>query len=68
LRGTDHAEAAKPLSQTDRALGDELAKLVRLKPAAHYADRFVSDNDRSPALRAARKLVTAAVDRTPASG
>lgn len=66
--GTDHAEATKLLSQTDRALGDELAKLVRLKPAAHYGNQFVSDNDRTQALRAARKLVAAAVDRTPASG
>ena len=30
--GEDHAEAARVLGRTDRSLGNELAKLVRLKP------------------------------------
>lgn len=62
--GEDHAEAARVLGRTDRALGNELAKLVRLKPGAHYGSTFISDNDRTRALRAARKLVDAATSRT----
>lgn len=62
--GDDHAEAARVLGRTDRALGNELAKLVRLKPGAHYGSTFISDNDRTRALRAARKLVDAATSRT----
>lgn len=62
--GTNHAEAADVLGQTDRALGNELAKLARLKPAAHYGNQFIGDSARTQALRAARRLVAAAVGRT----
>ena len=62
--GTDHAEAAQLLRRADPGLGDELSKLVRLKPAAHYGSQFVSGEDRTRALRAARKLVDAAAQRT----
>lgn len=62
--GEDHAEAARTLGRTDRALGNELAKLVRLKPGAHYGSTFISDDDRVRALRAATKLVEAATVRT----
>lgn len=62
--GEDHAEAARVLGRTDRALGNELAKLVRLKPGAHYGSTFLSESDRTRALRAAQKLVAAATTRT----
>jgi len=62
--GTDHAEAAQLLRRVDPALGYELSKLMRLKPAAHYGSQFVSGSDRTRALRAARKLVDAAELRT----
>ncbi|HRC18809.1 MAG: hypothetical protein IPJ15_08080 [Actinomycetales bacterium] len=62
--GEDHAEAASVLGRTDAALGRELAKLVRLKPAAHYGSAFISDDDRVRALRAATTLVDAATTRT----
>lgn len=58
------AEAARVLGRTDSALGKELAKLVRLKPGAHYGSTFISDDDRLRALRAAAKLVDAAAART----
>ena len=54
--GDDHAEAARVLGRVDRALGNELSKLVRLKPGAHYGSTFI--------LRAARRLVEAALERT----
>jgi pyrimidine deaminase RibD-like protein len=63
--GTDHAEAAVLLEQTDRLLGAELARLNRLKPAAHYGSSFIGVNERDQALRASRKLVEAATMRTP---
>lgn len=62
--GEDHAEAARVLARTDRQLGNELRKLVRLKPAAHYGSTFISASDRTRALRAARTLVEAATTRT----
>ena len=62
--GDDHAEAARVLGRVDRALGNELSKLVRLKPGAHYGSTFISDTDRVRALRAARRLVKAALERT----
>lgn len=62
--GEDHAEAARVLGRTDRRLGQELSKLVRLKPGAHYGSTFISDNDRVRALRAAATLVRDATDRT----
>ena len=62
--GDDHAEAARVLGRVDRALGNELSKLVRLKPGAHYGSTFISDTDRVRALRAARRLVEAALERT----
>lgn len=62
--GQDHAEATTFLSRVDRARGAELATLVRLKPLAHYGTGFVSEADRTRALRAARALVQAATYRT----
>ncbi len=62
--GEDHAEAARVLGRTDRRLGQELSKLVRLKPGAHYGSTFISDTDRVRALRAAAILVRGATDRT----
>jgi hypothetical protein len=44
-----------------------LATLVRLKPLAHYGTGFVTDADRTRALRAARTLVEAATDRSTGS-
>lgn len=61
--GTDHAEAATLLRQVDPSLASELAKLIRLKPPAHYGHSFISDADRTKSLRAARKLVSAAQTR-----
>jgi hypothetical protein len=61
--GTDHAEAAKLLRQVDADLAKELAKLIRLKPPAHYGHAFISEVDRTISLRAARKLVSAAQTR-----
>ena len=58
--GTDHAEAVKLLRQVDDDLANELAKLVRLKPPAHYGHAFIDKADRTRSLRAARKLVNAA--------
>lgn len=65
--GQDHAEAAAFLSRIDRDRGKELATLVRLKPLAHYGTGFVTDADRTRALRAARTLVEAATDRSTGS-
>lgn len=62
--GEDHAEAARVLGRTDRRLGQELGKLVRLKPGAHYGSTFISDADRVRALRAAATLVRSATERT----
>lgn len=62
--GEDHAEAARVLARTDKALGAELSKLVRLKSGAHYGSAFISDGDRVRALRAATTLVDAATSRT----
>lgn len=62
--GEDHAEAARVLGRTDKKLGTELSKLVRLKPGAHYGSTFISDNDRRRALRAAAALVQHATERT----
>ena len=62
--GEDHAEAARVLGRTDGPLGKELAKLVRLKPGAHYGSTFISADDCTRALRAAKKLVEAATSRT----
>lgn len=62
--GEDHAEATRVLGRTDRRLGQELSKLVRLKPGAHYGSTFISDSDRVRALRAAATLVGSATDRT----
>lgn len=58
--GTDHAEAARLLEEVDARLAKELAKLVRLKPPAHYGYSFLSDTDRTVALRSAEKLLAAA--------
>lgn len=60
----DHAAAVALLRKVDPALADELGKLVALKPAAHYGTSFISDEDRTRALRAAEKLVTEARERT----
>ncbi len=62
--GQEHGEAVTFLARVDRARGQELATLVRLKPLAHYGTGFVTDADRTRALRAARTLVRAATDRT----
>lgn len=66
--GEDHAEAARVLARTDKRLGQELSKLVRLKPGAHYGSTFISDNDRVRALRAAGTLVRDATERTMQGG
>lgn len=60
----DHAEAAKFLGRVDREAGKRLVTLVRLKPIAHYGTGFVSDAERTRALRAAEILVEGAVART----
>lgn len=62
--GQDHGEAATFLGKVDREAGKRLATLVRLKPNAHYGSGFVSDEDRTRALRAVRWLVEAAIART----
>lgn len=66
--GEDHAEAARVLARTDKKLGAELSKLIRLKPGAHYGSTFISDSDRIRALRAAATLVDAATSRTLTPG
>jgi len=66
--GTDHSEAVSVLRRVARELADHLAKLVRLKPPSHYGNQFVSTTDRTAALRAARKLVEAATERTSRAG
>jgi hypothetical protein len=58
--GTDHSEAVKLLRGVDADLANELAKLIRLKPPAHYGHSFINEADRAKSLRAARKLVNAA--------
>lgn len=58
--GEDHAEAARVLARTGNRLGQELSKLVRLKPGAHYGSTFISGRDRIRALRAAITLVRSA--------
>lgn len=60
----DHVAAIAVLRKVDPALADELSKLVALKPGAHYGTSFISDEDRTRALRAAGKLVLEARDRT----
>ena len=62
--GDNHDEAAKVLAGVDRKLGDELSKLVRLKSGAHYGSKFIGNEDRTRALRAAATLVDAATERT----
>lgn len=62
--GDSHDEAAKLLARVDRHLGEELSKLVRLKPGAHYGSRFIGNEERTRALRAASVLVAAATERT----
>ncbi len=62
--GTDHAEAATYLAQVDPKLGNQLQTLVRLKPLAHYGTGFVSDPDRTRAVRAAQALLDAAARRS----
>ena len=62
--GPDHGEAAQLLRSVDVALAGELAKLVRLKPAAHYGHQLLTDSQRKQALRSAGKLVAAATERT----
>lgn len=52
------------LGRTDARMGRELSKLVRLKPGAHYGSTFISDTDRTRALRAAETLVRQATDLT----
>ncbi len=60
----DHGEAARFLGRVDRSAGRRLGTLVRLKPLAHYGTGFVTDEDRTRALRAAPALVNEAVART----
>ncbi len=60
--------AARVLARTDKLLGAELSKLIRLKPGAHYGSTFISSSDRVRALRAATTLVDAATSRTLAPG
>lgn len=62
--GRDHAEAVRYLERVDGPRGRYLRTLVRLKPLAHYGTGFVSDEDRTKAVRAAQVLVKAAGDRT----
>ena len=67
--GDNPGEAAKVLAGVDRQRGAGApraapAKLVRLKPGAHYGAKFMGDADRTRALRAASTLVGAATERT----
>lgn len=62
--GTDHSEAAAYLTQVHQAHGRQLATLMRLKPLAHYGSGFISDADRTKALRAATALLDAATERS----
>ena len=62
--GTDHAAAAGLLERVDRELGRRLRTLVAVKPGAHYGNALLTPAQRSTALRAARALVDAAVQRT----
>ena len=59
-RGQDHREAVDLLRQVDRTSARDLAKLLMLKDTAHYGDRLINDENRTAALRAARRLVEGA--------
>lgn len=62
--GADHAGAAELLARIDPLLGVELAHLIALKPGSHYGDSLLSPANRLRALRAARRLVNAARNRS----
>ena len=62
--GPDHAAAADLLARVDTILGRKLRDLVDLKPGSHYGQTLLSVDSRTKALRAAKALVDAAVERT----
>lgn len=62
--GPDHAAAADLLARVDTILGRKLRDLVDLKPGSHYGQSLLSADSRTKALRAAKALVDAAVERT----
>lgn len=63
--GQDHDLAADLLERVDAASGKRLRQLVALEPSSHYGDQLLSDGDRKAALRCARIVVAAAVERIP---
>ena len=56
----DHASATKLLARVDKALANELTRLLALKTTAAYETRHVGRADATSALRRARKLSAAA--------
>jgi hypothetical protein len=61
--GNDHAAAAELLTRVDARLGKRLRSLAGHKPASHYGEALLGNNDRKSALRAARLLVDEAATR-----
>lgn len=61
--GTDHAAAAELLRRVDAELGQQLRRLIDLKPGSHYGDRLLAPADRKSALHSAQVLVVAATER-----
>lgn len=62
--GHDHAAAATLLTRVDTHLGGRLRDLVDMKPGSHYGQHLISPEDCVRALRAARALVSEAIERT----
>lgn len=62
--GQDHAAAVTVLKRVDHKLATRLKVLVDMKPGSHYGDSLLSTRDRERAIRAARDLVQAALERT----
>ncbi len=58
--GPDHAAATDLLGRVHAESGRRLRTLIRLKPASHYGDVLLSEQDRTAALRAAKALVAEA--------
>lgn len=63
--GRDHAAAAELLTRVDGGLGKRLRQLVDLKAGSHYGENLLGAEDRNRALRSARALVRAALERAP---
>jgi len=61
--GLDHAAAAELLGRVHAESGRRLRTLIRLKPASHYGDLLLSEQERTAALRAAKALVAEARSR-----